>query len=680
MMDLSRLLRPRSIAVFGGKFAEAVIAQCDKIGFKGELWPVNPNRSEFLGHPCFASAADLPGPPDAAFIGVNRHQTIGVIEQLAAMGAGGATAFASGFKETGEEGENLQNAFIEAAGDMPVIGPNCYGLINYLDGALLWPDIHGGRRVDRGVAILAQSSNIAINMSMNRRGLPIAYLATIGNQAVVGIPAMIEAFLDDPRVTAIGLHLEGLSDPHDLIPVMQKAHAAGVPVIAIKSGRSEGGARLTFSHTASLSGSDAVMDAFFERLGIARIDTLSSFLETLMLLHVGGPLASNNIVCMGCSGGEAALASDIGERWGVNFQPFGKKVTERIRKTVSDLVTVSNPFDYHMFDWGNEERLSATFTAVMDSGYDLSLLVHDFPRQECGDDEDWRKAISALEVAAAKTGARTAVIATLPENMPERVALDLVAKGIAPLSGIDDAMAAIRVAVRFGEPRSVPNFKLFSGGEDGRVLNEWDSKKLLRSYGVSVPEGQLCASVEEAVQAGQSLGYPLVIKAVGATLVHKTELNAVRLNIVDEASVRAAATDLAGLGEAILVERMTENAICELIIGVNCDPVIGMYVLIGFGGILTEIIADSCIILMPANGEEILKAILSLKMAPLLTGHRGKPKADLGAIVDAVDAVQNFAIEHQGKLCELDINPLIVTENGAVAVDALIRLENEDDR
>ncbi len=674
-MDLSRLLRPRSIAVFGGKFAEAVVRQSDLIGYTGELWPVNPNRNEVLGHPCFAGAADLPSPPDAAFIGVNRHQTIAVIAELAAMGTGGATAFASGFKETGEEGENLQNAFIEAAGAMPVLGPNCYGLINYLDGALLWPDVHGGRRVERGVAILAQSSNIAINLSMNRRGLPVAYLGTVGNQAVVGIPAMIEAYLDDPRVTAIGLHLEGLSDPIALAAVMEKAHAKGVPVVALKSGKSEGGARLTFSHTASLSGSDAVMDAFFQRLGIARVDTLSRFLETLMLLHVAGPLAGNTVVSMSCSGGEAALISDVGEHRGIDFRPFSKTDTKRIEETVSDLVTVSNPFDYHMFDWANAERLKATFTAVLKCGHDLNILVLDFPRTECGSDEDWQIALRALQGAVDETGGRAAVLATLPENMPERVALDLVAKGIAPLSGIDDAMAAIRAAARFGEPRSASNFKLLPGGEGGRVLNEWHSKNLLRSYGVNVPDGQMCASVEEAVQEGQSLGYPLVIKAVGADLVHKTELNAVRLGIVDEAGVRAAAIDLAELGEALLVERMIENPICELIIGVNYDPVIGMYMLVGFGGILTEIVADSCILLMPTQAPEILAGILSLKAAALLTGHRGKPKADLDAIVETIIAVQTFAIEHQGKLCELDINPLIVTSHGAVAVDALIRLE-----
>jgi acetate---CoA ligase (ADP-forming) len=678
MMDLSRLLRPRSIAVFGGRFAETVIEQCERAGYEGALWPVNPKRSDLSGHTCFASASDLPGAPDAAFIGVNRNQTIEVIETLAAMGAGGATAFASGFKETGQEGEDLQNAFIRAAGEMPVIGPNCYGLINYLDSALLWPDVHGGRRVTSGVAILAQSSNVAINLTMNMRGLPIAYMATVGNQAVVAVPDMIEAFLDDPRVTAIGLHMEGVSDPQALATVMEKAHDKGVPVVAIKSGQSEGGARLTLSHTASLSGSDAVMDAFFSRLGIARVDTLSRFLETLMLLHVGGPLSGDSVVSMSCSGGEAALISDVGAHRGINFRPFTKTNIEGISKTVNELVTISNPFDYHMFDWANEERLGATFTAVMKCAYDLNILVLDFPRVESGSDADWHVSLRALKAAADQTGGRAAVLATLPENMPERVVVDLLEMGITPLSGIDDAMATICAAVKLGSPHGAPRFKFLPGptsSNDVQEWNEWQSKQRLADYDIEIPEGRLCDCVNEAVVAGEALGYPLVLKAVGTGLLHKTELNAVRLGISDEAGVRAAAMDLLNIGEAVLVERMTENPLCELIIGVACDPVVGQHLLVGFGGILTEIVRDSCIILMPAEVEEIRQSITSLKAAPLLMGHRGQAKADLDAVIKTVIAVQKFALDYADKLIELDINPLLVKSDGAVAVDVLIRLE-----
>ena len=208
MDDLSRLFRPRSVAVFGGWWAENVIEQCQKSGFDGEIWPVHPKRDEIRGIPCYRSLADLPGPPDAAFLGINRHAVVEVAAELSAMGCGGAVCFASGFAEAGEE--ELQDALVAAAGDMPLLGPNCYGVLNYLDGAMLWPDQHGGRAVDSGVAIISQSSNIAINLSMQARGLPMAYVACVGNQAQTSLADMARSLLADPRVTAAGLYIDCL--------------------------------------------------------------------------------------------------------------------------------------------------------------------------------------------------------------------------------------------------------------------------------------------------------------------------------------------------------------------------------------------------------------------------------------------------------------------------------------
>ena len=208
MSGLERLLRPGSIAAIGGLAASRVVEQCQLMGFKGDIWPVHPTKKEIGGLPAFASVEDLPGSPDAAFIGVNRHLTIEVVKSLRAINAGGAVAYAAGFLESDDTGGELQRALIEAAGNMPVIGPNCYGLINYADGALLWPDQQGGRRLaaDRtGTAIIAQSSNIAVNFTMQRRGLPLAYVLTAGNQAQVGMSALASTILDDPRVTTLGL-------------------------------------------------------------------------------------------------------------------------------------------------------------------------------------------------------------------------------------------------------------------------------------------------------------------------------------------------------------------------------------------------------------------------------------------------------------------------------------------
>ena len=211
---LDRLLRPKTIAVFGGLQAAEVIKQSQKMGFSGEIWPVHPKHDEICGLKVYRSVADLPGSPDAAFVGVNRFLTLDIVRDLREAGAGVAVCYASGFLEAGADdadGARLQEELVEAAGDMPIIGPNCYGLINYCDGALLWPDQHGGRRLgpdERGVAIITQSSNIAINMTMQTRGLPIAHVMTAGNQAQTGLPDMAIALLEDERVTALGLHIE----------------------------------------------------------------------------------------------------------------------------------------------------------------------------------------------------------------------------------------------------------------------------------------------------------------------------------------------------------------------------------------------------------------------------------------------------------------------------------------
>src|SRR5688500_7105414 len=295
--SLERLFRPKSIAVFGGREATQVIVQSDRMGFAGNIWPVHPTRDEMHGRRCFRSVAELPEAPDAAFIGVNRNLTINIIRQLAARGAGGAICYASGFREA-VDGAALEEALLRAAGEMPLIGPNCYGIINYVDGALLWPDQHGGTRVERGIAIVTQSSNMAINMTMQRRGLPIAYMATVGNQAQIGFAEIAECLLSDRRVTAVGLHIEGIGDASRFEAMALRARELGKPVVALKVGRSEQSRAATITHTASLAGSEAASGAFFSRLAVARVRSIPELLETLKLLHVHGPLPGEDLASL----------------------------------------------------------------------------------------------------------------------------------------------------------------------------------------------------------------------------------------------------------------------------------------------------------------------------------------------------------------------------------------------
>lgn len=678
--SLGRMLRPRSVAAIGGAVAAEVVRQCRKIGYQGEIWPVHPAKAEVEGLRAYRSADDLPQGPDCAFVAVNRHQTIEVAAALARRGAGGAVCYASGFAEVGEEGERLQAALLESAGAMPFLGPNCYGLLNFVDRAALWPDQHGGLPVERGVAIITQSGNIGLNLTMQRRALPIAYLATLGNQARVGLSAMIEALCDDERVSAIGLHVEGIDDPAAFARACARARARGLTVAALKTGRSEAGAAMTVSHTASLAGSDAVVEAYFRRLGVVRVHSIPVLLETLKLLHLHGPLASADIVSLSCSGGEAALMADAVEPYGLRLRPFDEAQRARIEATLTELVTVSNPFDYHTFAWADEGALTRIFTATLEAGFGAGLLVLDYPRADRCNPRDWDVSVRAFIAAARAMGALGAVVASLPECMPEERAQAIAQAGLVPFLGIDEALAALAAGWQAGRAasREVRTGLLLApaAGPGRRTLSEWEGKQWLQRFGVAVPQGLRAATPEQAVQAARSVGFPVAVKAVGAQIAHKTELGAVKLNLRSAQEVREAAAALAGMGDGLLVEAMITDGVAELIVGVSRDSVLGLHLVIGAGGQLVELIEDRAVLLMPSTADDVREAVLSLRAARLLRGYRNRPAADIDAVVAAVLAIQSFAEAQSGRLLELDVNPLIVRPagRGALAADALVRV------
>ncbi|MGH6874863.1 MAG: acetate--CoA ligase family protein, partial [Aestuariivirgaceae bacterium] len=362
---------------------------------------------------------DLPQAPDVAFVAVRRDLAIDVISSLSARGAGGAVVYASGFSETGSEGRHLQDLLVKAADGMPLIGPNCYGFVNYLARAALWPDEHGGTPRDKGVAILTQSGNIAINFTMTKRALPLAAIFSLGNQADVDIAAMLEALAGDERITAVGLHLEALKDPSRFALAAEVARRSRKPVVALKTGRSEQGARVAMSHTNSLAGSDALYDALFERCGVARVHSITAFVETLKFLHHGGPLPGNRVVSMSCSGGEAALIADMAEGRALRFPPFDGATRAKVAATLNDYVAIDNPLDYHTFIWNQEDKLFATFSAVLSGRFDIAMLILDIPTVDSIEAASWRVAGRAFLMAKEKTGARAALVASLPECLPE---------------------------------------------------------------------------------------------------------------------------------------------------------------------------------------------------------------------------------------------------------------------
>ncbi len=667
---LSRLFNPKSIAVIGGgAWCAQVVLQAKNMGFSGDIWPVHPKATQIEGCKVYPDLTALPSPPDAAFVGINRHATIDTIQALSAMKAGGAVCFASGFSEAVAEddtGNDLQAQLVAAAGDMPILGPNCYGFINALDGALLWPDQHGCTRVDSGVAILTQSSNISINLTMQQRGLPIAYMVACGNMAQTSQAKIAAALLEDPRVTAIGVHIEGFGDLRDWELLAQKAAARGTPVVAIKVGASTHAQAATVSHTASLAGSDAGAQAFLDRLGIPRVRTLPALVETLKLLHCHGAMATGAIASISCSGGEASLIADMAEGTSLTFPPLTDKQRVDLRAALGPLVALNNPLDYNTYIWRDRAAMTQAWSGMTGDHISMTFSIIDYPTTDA---TDWIQATGAALDVHATTGKGFAVVATLPELMPQDVATELMNGGVVPFMGLAEALAAVEAATQICAPAADPVCLPDPLDDDEvQVLTEAAAKAALADVGVTVPRNITLTVAHLNSDSIAGFSEPFAVKGVG--LAHKSEHGAVRLN-VSAADIETTAKSV-GTPD-VLIEEMIVGAVAELLIGVVRDPAHGFVLTIGTGGVMTELLKDTRSVLIPASASHIKTALSELTIAPVLAGYRGQDAADTDQIVSAIMAVQDYVIANANHIAEVEINPLICTPTQAVAADALIR-------
>ena len=669
---LSRLFSPKSVAVVGGGvWCRSVIEQLIKIGYKGTIFPVHPFKEEILGIKSFKDLEDIPAIIDATFIGVNRNITIEVVKQLNSLNAGGAVCFASGFLEA--EGDKqgsgeLQKSLIEAAGDMPILGPNCYGFINYLDHAALWPDQHGGTTVDKGVAILTQSSNIAINITMQTRGLPISYIMSVGNQASLGFSEIGMYLLSDPRVTALGLHIEGIGDLKAFEKLTTEARKLGKPIVALKVGKSAEARRAAQSHTASLAGDAQSAKSLFKRLGIAEVDRLEVLIDTLKIFHSYGPLSSKNVRSLSCSGGEASLVSDLAQAYGIQFPKLEKENISELRSVLGEMVALSNPLDYHTYIWGDINAMASTFIAMMRQHNGITIIIVDFPRDDNCDPSAWNCVITAAKMAKKSENKPLALVSTLSENIPEHVSFELLESNIITLHGLDTALAAISVS---SINQTVVNPKpIFLSNPTGKsiLVDEYDAKKSLEKYGLKLPETEKCLQSDAHLVSDQ-IGYPVVIKALGSA--HKSELGEVFLNLENQKSVKEALRKISK--KHVIVEKMIGDVVVELLVGIVHDPAHGMLLTVGAGGVLTEILSDTSSILLPSSKSEVLDCFNQLKISKIAKGYRGALGVDINQIIDAIMKIQDFVLDNRDKLFEIEINPLIVTTSEVIVADALIR-------
>lgn len=682
---LGPLLKPRSIALLGSTdWTDAVAAGAEKIGYRGTVWLVHPRRPSSAGKTYYRSVEELPGVPDCAFLAIPASEAPAAARALAARGCGAMVGFSSGFSETGtRQGVVLSEELRRAAGTLPYLGPNCYGMVNFFDRVALWPDQVVGESPQRGVALICQSGTLALTLMFNDRSLPIGYLITVGNQERLAAEDLIEVLSADTRVTAIGLYLEGIKDVARFARAAQLARERGKPIAVIKSGRSAAAARTAHSHTGALTGSDAVFDAFCQQAGIARCHTLAELCETLKLLHAGGPLAGRRVVIMGCSGGDMAMTADLAEPLALDFPDFDAAVAARLHAVLGDRVTIANPFDIHTYTWFDHAASRAIFDNVLGTDVDAVAFMLDCPPPGRADDSAFVPVIDQFIAAAGKAQPRAALLASLPETLNASIRQRCIAGGVVPLQGLGEGLkalehgAAIAAAWKRDFPLIEPAAQLTG---KARVIGERAAKARLAQFGLSIPAA-VVAAPGAAAAAAQSLGFPVAMKITGGDLAHKSDRGGVVLNIHTLPEAEHAALQLGALAPELLVEKMVEGGVAEILVGVVNDTQFGQVLVLGGGGIQAELWKDTVRLLPPWSRESVAAALPRLKCWPLLCGFRGAPAADVDALTGAVLAIAGYARAHRATLVEMDVNPLIVCRKGlgAIAVDALIRERDASD-
>ncbi len=682
---LQRLFDPRSIAFVGGSALEPAISYTRALGFDGDYHVINPRRDEVGGIACVTSATQIARAPDVAFVAVPANAVVEAIGDLSEAGVGVAVINSSGFGEVGDDGRELEADLVAAAGDMPFLGPNCPGVANFLDGIGLMLDHLGDCDRNRGVAVLSNGGAWLADISNADRSLPVAYLAGLGNQADVSIAELLDVVLDDDRVSAVNLHIEGLRDVERLSQCALKAHRNGIPIVVIKAGRSQAGERAARSHTASLAGDAEIASALFRRLGFVEVESASDALETLKMLSFAAAPRGPRTALATSSGTYAVIGADFAERHGLLLPEISESIRAALQPLLNDFNAAANPLDIATAQFWPDAKQRAIFDCFLQDDYDIAIQTMSFPAPDTWEDESWYRSARVFAEAAAAAGLPAVFIAPVTEGLPRRAREQLIDLGVAPLQGYREGFAAIAHALEWHRRRKrLDPDNLLLPAPPARVpasfaLDEADAKALLADAGIPVPFG---VRWDSDADAPDGLRYPVVLKACDPSLAHKSDIGAVSLNLADAnllefareqmlANLERQSIEVAGF----LVEETIHGGTAELLIGLRRIEAVGLVLTLAIGGVAVEILRDSVTLLLPCDAEAIGEALASLRLYPLLAGLRGGAAADVEAAIASIETLAELMFT-RNDIVEIEINPLLLRSDGhgAAAADAVIRL------
>jgi len=699
--DLAPLFRPRAIAVVGAsddatRLRGRILAQVVKGGFAGRVFPVNPRRSEVQGLPAFARVGDIPEPVDLALIAVPAETVPEVLEECVAAGVRSAMVFSGGFAEEGAAKRALQDGIGDLARrtGMVIAGPNSVGFLNVQDAlaATFSPAIdfallaeHRAREVRRRIGIVSQSGGLGFALFNRglRRHLAFSHVVNTGNEADLDATDVLEFLIDDPATGVVLMFLESIRRGRAFMDAAARALALGKPIVVAKVGRSDAGIRAAASHTASLTGADAVYEAVFRRHGVTRADDQDEMLDVAAALALSPPAAGRRVGLVTISGGVGGWMADTLEAAGFTVPAFPPEVQARIREFLPPFGAAFNPVDITANAMENDHRARTLEVLAEAPGIDAMVNVSSLSA-------DPRLPLERDRLAAlAARGERPILFYSYPLpsaeaartlaeiGIPLYTSLAGCARALAALAGLHEARARPVPGAPPPRDKAAAAAALDRAGERP---TEWDGLALLAAYGIAAPEARLATNADAAVRHAEALGYPVALKVQSGDLPHKTEAGAVVLGLADASAVRAAhrrvlaAVAAAAPGAAIqgvLVERMAPPGV-EAIVGAIDDPTFGPQVVVGLGGILVEAIGDRAMAPAPVGHDEARAMIASIAGARLFGAWRGRPPADVDALADIVVRVSWLAHDFAGRIREIDLNPVLVHSRGATAVDALV--------
>lgn len=702
-ISLDRFFNPRAIAIIGasqdlGTISGQPLKHLNSHGYKGRLYPVNPRYQEVAGVRCYPALADLPETPDLALVLVNAARVADMLEQCGAKGVPYVIIFSSGFSEVGGDGVELQARLADIARrhDIGVIGPNCQGMINIADGVFAgFGSVFNSDYEPGPVSMVSQSGGFGfsvMNLSSKEGGLGFRQMVTTGNEIGISTTDFLEYFIDDPKTEIIGAYVEGLKDASRLASVGDRALAAGKPILMWKVGNTEQGQRAAASHTANLGGAMALYRAVFRQKGIIQVDDIQDLVDYGRAFRAKRLPAGNRLAIITISGGAGILMTDEIVSGGMELAQLAPRTLEKLREFVPSFGSLINPVDVTAAIFNDTSLINRTLQTIIDDpNVDMVAMINASLQGELAGkiareivavarctDKPVFLCWSARDVLAEEAyGALDA--AALPHyKSPVRCARAMVAVSWY-------AQAKRRNEAQRGEHPMVLERPQARARLKGRTTDiaEHEAKRLLADYGIPVTQEALAADGEEAATIAKRIGYPVAVKVQSPDISHKTEAKAVRLNIGDEGELKAACKEVLENAraykpdariEGVLVQSMVKGG-TEAILGITNDPLFGPAVMFGLGGIFAEVLKDVAFRIAPVTPAIAREMIEEIKGYPVLAGARGRPPADLDALVDAIARLSAMAVDLQGELAELDINPLFVMEKGqgVMAADALIK-------